>query len=159
MQKIDLELTDENKDEYIILKTLDKTYYYRINHYFRVGRIHKYHTQYGDAVNKKEVLKVVGTRNPKPKGKYYKIDLSTPSRINCMYRRFSNMNTYNQNFIKKDNRLTRFYDQDGYMCISLKEYLKDPVSKIAKRLELKQHEVYSAIVDLLYNLYKEEKEE
>ena len=160
-EKEKVSLTQETAKDYLILKKLSTNEQANIRNRVKKGLLKLYKTQYGVAVRKDELIDVLSSKNKiiTPKAQGYEIDLSTNSRINCLYRRVANMNRYNRQIVLKDNKLTRYVDQDGYMCINLKEYLSQQVKIIAKRLELKEYKIYGALYEYLWKLYKEEKED
>lgn len=150
---------EENNENILILKTLDSKSYKRVYHYISTGELERIKTPHGVAVDTLKLQKILGTetRGRKPTTTGYAIDLTTNSKINCLYRRVATMNKYNKEMCQKDNRLTRYVNQDGYMCINLKEYLKPQIKLIAKKLEIREYKVFDAIYDLLHKLYLEEK--
>lgn len=154
-------MEDNNSENILILKMLDKKAYKRVYHYISTGAIEKIKTPQGIGVDAEKLQQLLETENrgTKTKKKGYAIDLSVSSKINCLYRRLATMNKYNKDNCQKDNRLTRYVDQDNYMCINLKEYLKPQIKLIAKKLEIKEYKVFDAIYDLVHKLYLEEKGE
>ena len=156
---ISLRDVDINFDDYILLKELDYNSRKKIEHRLRQKQLNRYITSKGVAINKAEYLKVYEreTRGRTPKViNGYQIDLSQPSRMNVLYRRFVDMNKKNQNFCKCDNRLPRYVDQNGYACINLKDYIRPQIKQLASKLECKEYQVAGALFDLMIKLHKED---
>lgn len=157
-------LKEEDDCDYshlVILRDLDPNNYSRVYYYIKEKRLTAIDTPKGIGVDKNELQKVL--ENPHKGGakelKGYKIDLSTPSRMNCLYKRLASMNKYNKSICQRDNKLTRYVDENNYVCINLKDYLKPQIKAIAKKLECKEHEITACMFDLLHSLYLKQKGE
>lgn len=161
-----LKITYKDEDDFdysnlIVLRDLDPNSYSRIYYYIKDNRLSTINTPKGIAVNKNELQIVLSTphKSGSKELKGYKIDLSTPSRMNCLYKRLASMNEYNKAICQRDNKLTRYVDENNYVCINLKDYLKPQIKAIAKKLECKEHEITACMFDLLHSLYLKQKGE
>lgn len=164
-------LTEEDDySDILILKTItdpsqyQQAYRYTINKTRADGsilkaRLQRFKTPYGIGVKKSELMKLLESefRGRRSQKKGYAINLSTPSKMNALYRRLVDMNETNRNCCQRDNKLPRYVDENGYMCINLKDYIKPQLKLLAKKLECKEHQIFSAIYDLLHIMYLENK--
>lgn len=160
VQETEKQITDEEKNDYTIFKMLTDTEKHKVMYLAKKKELTLYKTQYGRLINTQELIYALSKSKIQnvPRSSGYSIDLSTSSKINCLYRRVANMNKQNRDHILKDHSLTRYVDECGYMCINLKEYLKPQIRLIAKKLEVKESMVVSALYDELHKQYLKDKE-
>ena len=140
----------------IVLRDLDINDYQKINYYIKNGRIKEVKTPRGKAVSVEDLALAIETKyekKQKPKVEGYKIDLSSPSRLNSIYRRLANMNDSNRDICQKDNKLKRYVDECGFACINLKDYCKPQIKLLAKKLECKESDIVAGIFDVLHKKY------
>lgn len=146
----------ENLENYILLKKLGASERTRAYKFINMGVVSKVKTSMGIAVDKTQLEKAIyeTTIGKKVEKGGFKIDLSVPSRLNCLYKRLADMNKSNKQFCQMDNRLPRYVDEKGYTCINLKDYLKPQIDLIAKKLECKPIDVYNHIFELIQKTNK-----
>lgn len=146
------ELKDMNQYNKIFYYTTDRT---RTDGTIQKAKLQKIKTPKGISVKKDELIKVLESENrgANPSKKGFQIDLSNPSKINCLYRRLTDMNDSNKKCCQRDNKLPRYVDEENYMCINLKDYIAPQIRLIAKKLECKEYRVFSAIYEILKEMY------
>ena len=146
------EIKDSSEYQKIYQYTIDKK---RADGSILKARLERIKTPRGIGVRKKDLLKILESefrgRNPYKTG--FEIDLSKPSKINCLYRRLTDMNKSNRQCCQRDNKLQRYVDEENYMCINLKDYIEPQIKLIAKKLECKEYKVFSAIYEVLKEMY------
>lgn len=145
----------------IILKELDTQTYNKIYQYIHKKLINKIITPRGVAINKNELqeLTFYERRGRHTTQTGYKIDLSTPSRMNCLYKRIASMNKTNKDYCESKSKLPKYVAQDGYLYVNIKDMCKPQIKQLAKRLECKEHEIVSCLFDLLHKKYLKERGE
>lgn len=150
--------TDEFTEDMILFKDLKESDKQRLYYYSRTNRLKIYSTPQGKAVKKQDVVDL--GRDDIAKGrKGLPLDLSTPSKINCLYRRIRDMNENNKraclaNYLK----LKRYIDEKGFVRINLREYITPQIKILANKLEVKESEIFSAIYDIIYDKYQKDRE-
>lgn len=160
---------DIDYSKLILLKELEQKDMLRIRHYTYLAdddprKIQRVKTPKGVAVYKEEVENLFKGdydkrgRNSTKMG--YAIDLSTPSRMNCLYRRMASMNQRNRQYCEAGTiKCKRYVAQDGWMYINLKDFCKPQIKQLAKKLECKEHEIVACLFDLLHKQYLKNKGE
>lgn len=150
----------------IVLCELDYKDRNRIGYYTKLpeddsSHLFKIKTPRGYAVEKTEVERVLNTHRQgnKTTKMGYKIDLSAPSRMNCLYRRIASMSKENREYCEVRPGITRYVAQDGYQYVNVKDMCKAQIKLLAKRLECKEHEIVASIFDIMHKKYLEEKGE
>ena len=121
----------------IILKELNTQTYNRIYQYINKKQISKIKTPRGIAVKKGELEKLTFYER---RGRHttqtgYKIDLSTPSRMNCLYRRIASMNKSNKDYCEAKSKMVKYVAQDGFLYVNIKDFCKPQIKQLAKKLE------------------------
>lgn len=145
---------------YILLKKLKESERVRAYKFIKMGLLTKEKTPQGFAVDKTELAKQVSKTmiGSKLERGGFQIDLSSPSRLNCLYKRFADMNAKNK-IACQNGKLPRYVDEKGFLCINLKDYIKPQVELIAKKLECKPIEVYNNMFELIQKINKHNYEE
>ena len=155
-----------NYNELIVLCELDTNNMCKLRYYTTLPitdecHIEKIKTPRGYAVKKADVEKAFSVeRRGRPSQKSgYQIDLSTPSRMNCLYKRIASMNKANKDYCESKSKMTKYVAQDGYLYVNIKDMCRPQIKLLAKRLECKEHEIVSCLFDLLHKKYLKEKGE
>lgn len=144
-------------DDLTPLKEYNQNDYSKIYYHISKNYIKKYNLGSTIYFSPSEFKKEYKISQHHDKKKGYEVDLSGNEKINCLYRLFKNMNKYNKDSVQKDNRLTRYYNEEGYACINLKEYIKPQLKLLAKKLECKEYEIFQPLYDIIYEKYKKDK--
>lgn len=154
-------MVENNQNEYdysniILLKQCDSKTRKRFTYYIMKGLVDKVKTPNGVGIYKGQIIKVVTDMDRKHGGSKnlegYRIDLSTPSKMNCMYKRLNTFTASNISAIKSLD-IPRYVDEHNFVCINLKDFLRPQIKMIAKKLQCKEHLVWASLMDLLYSLY------
>lgn len=146
---------EELTDKMILLKKLIQKDRTRLEYYIRLGRLKKIETEQGFAVLREDVVDALSKKN-RGKRTGTPIDLSKPSKINCLYRKIRDMNDLNRRICLSNSlHLKRYIDENDYLRINLKEYIAPQIRVLASKLEMKESEVFGALFDLIYEKYKE----
>lgn len=155
-----------NYDELIVLCELDTNTMCKLRYYTKLPitdecHIEKIKTPRGYAVKKVDVEKALNIqRKGRPCRKSgYQIDLSTPSRMNCLYKRIASMNKTNKDYCESKSKMTKYVAQDGYLYVNIKDMCRPQIKQLAKRLECKEHEIIGCLFDLLHKKYLKAKGE
>lgn len=144
-------------DDIEYFKDFDLKTYRNIYNLVKDGKLKKYNTDKGIGFSKSEFIELQKTlKKGRPIKNAYRIDLSVPSKINCLYRHLAEMNKSNKECCQKNNKLQRYLDENGKVYINIKDYIYPQIKLIAKKLECKQSLVASKISDLIQELYKKE---
>ena len=144
-------------DDIELFRDFDLKTYRNIYNFVKNSKLKKYKTEKGIGFSKSEFLELQKrTRKGRPIKNGYNIDLSTPSKINCLYRHLTKMNKSNKECCQNNNRLQRYIDENGRACINIKDYVYPQIKLIAKKLECKPSLVASKISDLIQEIYQKE---
>lgn len=146
---------DFDGENMILLSSLGNTEYMRIYNLIKKGKLKQVETSRGLAVNADEletVLELPKSRKCTVTG--YRIDLSQPSRLNRKYKRLADMNKTNRDVCRTDSKLTRYVDENGYVCINLADYCMPQIRMMAKKIECKPHEIVECLYDVLFRHYQ-----
>lgn len=149
-------------EDILILKELSGKEYGRIYNHINKGHLERVFTDKGIGVYKDKLLALLSadeTRGRKADRKAIKIDTSMPSKLNCLYKKLTDMNETNRNCCQRDNKLPRYVDQNNCVCINLKDYIKPQISLLAKKLECKQQDIFGALFELIHTLHLKNKGE
>lgn len=158
---VDIKNCNENEipNDLQSLKELDSTSYAKVYYYIRNGMIKKYKTEKGFEFSIGEYKNYITNHiTDCTRKKAYRIDTSTTAKINCLYKRFIDMDKANKELCQRDNRLTRYIDQNGNTCINIRNYIQPQIKLLAKKLECKEKFVFAKIYELIQELHKKRRE-
>ena len=149
----------------IVLCELTNSEYVRILYYTKLPKdnicyLEKIKTPRGYAVYADALTRVLNTetRGRKKRTRGYRIDLSTPSKINCLYRRIASMNKRNKDYCESGRLdIPKYVAEDDYLYINLLDYCKPQIIQLARKLECKPHKVKACLFDLLHSQYVKER--
>lgn len=151
-------ITTNDYSDYILLKQLTPNERRKAEYYVKIGRLEKEKTEHGMAVDRNKYLSAIehASISRKIENGGYRIDLSTPSKMNCLYRRLADMSKHNRDCCRTDSGLPRYVDENGYTCINLKDYIRPQVQLIAKKLECRPVEISNAIFEVIAKINKKD---